>query len=182
MLFSVMIEVMNEISKAQLEIIERPFQKVSSKITGGLFKSYINLWPLNNDYGVYAFAQKDTHSVLSVIDNEAKEAPDAQLSKETTDGYFIGIAQRLGRQILYRCSQWALIANGSSDYQIIEQKQNSFCIDSSTEHHMPSGLLDAIYNHKESDMVPDSQTLFIPIIDTVQDLVDVFSKYREVDL
>ncbi len=71
MLFSVMMKVMDEISKDQLEIIERPFQGVNPKITNGLFKSYRNLWSFGD--GVYVLSEKQTVSVLNVLNGESKE-------------------------------------------------------------------------------------------------------------
>lgn len=112
------------------------------------------------------------------------------ISNETIYGYSIRIVQKIGNMIVQKCIELSLPnysgSNSNFDCRIIAERQTSrLYIDAKNEFQDPRSLFDAFDIHKDSGdgkLILGDETYLIPRVDTVQNFVDVFSKYQDVDL
>jgi hypothetical protein len=185
---------MSEITRAQYEILNRPFIGVNpGRIISGLWKTYEALWVMEN--GVLVRATKYTIRGSHVNNDGFGNFAGTSLFVEATQGYRMELAQKfgnkaLGDMVLGHSSAWGYISKSTNIVEVLKERDDGYryAVDKNSELSEGPDMFAALDSKEKTGTgivtfprESRPSTVTIPHIDTVEDLVDVFGSFKKPD-
>jgi hypothetical protein len=176
---------MTELTKSQIETLEKPFRAVTPRIHTAIWRVYQNLWALES--GVPVRATKSTVSTGRIASDSHRQFTEDELFDERTMGYSVETARsygEYGQHVMSVISNWRCMYRPGEpvDLEIGATKSRLFLNETEKPVELDEGnLIDFLDSHEvhncESNPVPDGGIL--PRIATINQLIAVMDTFPE---
>jgi hypothetical protein len=179
---------MTELTKPQIETLEKPFLNVTPRVYTHLWRVYQNLWALEN--GVPVRASKQTISTLTVEHDKSGHVTNEQFIDERTMNYSVETARKYGRygeSVLSFISNWGCVHRLDEPISLVIQETKSRLytgedgeLDEVDQSNL-IGFLDSRGAQEYEANGPVAEGGLLPRIATIDQLIAVMGTYPEPD-